>query len=153
MSQFFIELTNEIAVITLKKIPNNIYYISQIFKIISDKNIKIYMISKTSVYKDNINIIFSVSEDDITLFLEVLENFKKIIPDMATEITSNFSKATMTGIYLLDKCTVLSDFFKAASEVNTIFLIVTTSEHEISVLLDSDNATAFYKKIEEKYKK
>lgn len=153
MSQYFINLTNEIAVITLTRIPNDIYYISKIFTKIADRNINVDIITKTSVYKDEINIIFTIPEDDITLLLEATESLREFIPFMLTEITSGFSKISLTGIYSVNKADILSDFFKTANIYNINILTVSTSENEISVLIESDNASKFKDTIKEIYKK
>ncbi|ANQ53104.1 aspartate kinase [Thermosipho affectus] len=117
--------------ITLSNLPKNETLIERVFKVLSEKNINIDMIS---MYSD---------EKYYHLSFSILDDLKKIIIDAIKEIDSSlnityqgpFDKVSVVGVGMKSSPGVAARFFKTISKINAKPELVTTSEIKISVLV------------------
>jgi aspartokinase len=132
-----LSVTDEVTLITIDNIPNNTKTISDIFNAIADEGINIDMISQTIPYRGILNLSFTVSDRDLPRALQVLGTFKKTIPELRTEVNSNNCKLSVYGEAMKELSGVAAKFFTIFSENDIEIKLITTSEVDISCLIDA----------------
>ncbi|MEZ0537420.1 ACT domain-containing protein [Caldicellulosiruptoraceae bacterium PP1] len=125
-----------VAMITLDNVPNNINLIASIFNEIAKNNINIDMISQTAPYKGNVNLSFSLDEENVSKAIIALSNFKKDIPNLRIDIISNLLKLSIYGEAMRDIPGVAASLFQALADAGVELKMVTTSEVDISYLIE-----------------
>lgn len=143
MSDYLITDTNDIALITINNIPNNVFYISKIFNMISNENINVDMIMKSLSFKKLINLSFTINESSINNLINTIKKIKVFIPEITTEISNGNSKITIHKKYTGDISFIVSKIFNIASNMKINIGLITTSENEISLLLSSEHTKMF----------
>lgn len=131
-----LNVTQNVAMITLDNVPNRIEVIASIFNEIAKQGINIDMISQTAPYKGNINLSFSLDEENVPKAIAALSKFKKEIPHLRIDIVSNLSKLSIYGDAMRDLPGVAASLFTTLAEAGVELKMVTTSEVDISYLIE-----------------
>ena len=146
-----VSVTNDVSLITLDNIPNKIKMIANIFTTIAKENINIDMISQSAPYRGVINISFTLPDSDLMKIIKLLSRFKKDIPDLRTEVNSNNCKLSIYGQAMRDLPGVAAKLFSVLSEHNIEIKLVTTSEVDISYLIDEKDIERAMESIKEEF--
>jgi len=144
-----LNVTYNVALITVNKIPNNIKLISDIFNTIAENNINVDMISQTPPYRGEINLSFTIPSDDLVKAISALNKFKKNIPDLLIEIDPANTKISVYGEGMKNIPGVAASLFTLLANNGIEIKLVTTSEVDISYLIydkDVDKAINLVKK-------
>jgi aspartokinase len=125
----------DVALVTVDHLPNDIKLISEIFGSIASEKINIDMISQAPPYRNNINISFSLSSDDLIKAISALNRFKKKIPDLRIEVDANNTKLSVFGKEMKNIPGVAAKLFTIMANNGIDIKLVTTSEVDISYLI------------------
>ena len=147
MSNYHISFQKDVSLITLHKIPNNIKVIARVFELVSQKDINVDMISQTAPYMDTVSISFSICEEDVSRVIEILGLLKQKAPDLKTDIVSNIAKIVVQGEEMKSSSGIASKVFTLLDELNADMASVTTSETEISFLVNESDASSVLEKL------
>ena len=131
-----LSVTDNVTLVTLNNVPNNIKIIADIFSDVAKENINIDMISQTAPYRRKVNISFTMSDSDIAKVISTLGKYKKTIPKLHTEINSNNSKLSIYGEAMRNTPGIAAKLFALLSKNNIEIKLVTTSEVDISYLIN-----------------
>lgn len=129
-------VSQNVSMITIDNIPNNITLIASVFNKIAEADINIDMISQSAPYKGNINLSFSLNEEDLSKAIMCLSSFKKDVPNMRIDIISNLTKLSIFGEAMKDIPGVAASLFQALADEGIELKMVTTSEVDISYLIE-----------------
>ena len=132
-----VSIIPDVAMVTVNNIPNGISNISTIFEEMSRLDLNLDMISQTAPYKDKLNISFTLSQDDLDKVVLSTGKFKKISGGISTDINGNNAKVILYGEEMKNESGVASRIFKMFSDIGVDIKLITTSECEISCLIDS----------------
>lgn len=136
-------VVNNVALITLEKVPNNTKIISEIFNAIATENINVDMISQSPPYSGTVNISFSIPSHNLSKAIVALAKFKKDIPQLRLDIDSDNTKISVYGEQMKDLPGVAAYLFTILANNDIEIKLVTTSEVDISYLISSkDEAKA-----------
>ncbi len=144
-----VNVTHNIALITLDNFPNDIRLVSNMFTSIAKDNINIDMINKSISYKGNINISFILSSVDLIGAITSLNKFSSTDRDYLVEVDAYNTKITVFGKGMKDTPGVAAKLFRLFAEQRIEIKLVTTSESDISFLVhdkDADSIVASIKK-------
>lgn len=144
-----INITYNVALVTIENIPSNARLISDIFNAIAQQMINIDMISQAPNFRGSISISFSLLSDDLVKALSVLNKFKKNIKDLQIEIDADNTKLQVYGEAMRDIPGVAAGLFTILANEGVEIKLVTTSEVDISYLIyekDVDRAINAVKK-------
>ncbi|NJD03492.1 MAG: ACT domain-containing protein [Ruminiclostridium sp.] len=144
-----LNITYNIALVTIENIPNNTRLISDIFNTIAQQKINIDMISQAPPFRGSISISFSLPSDDLVKALSALNGFKKNIKDLQIEIDADNTKLQVYGEAMRDIPGVAAGLFTILANEGVEIKLVTTSEVDISYLIyekDVDKALNAIKK-------
>jgi aspartokinase len=144
-----INVTYNVALVTVDNLPNNMKLISDIFNSIAEQNINIDMISQAPPYRGNINLSFSIPSKDLVKAITALNKFKKDIPDLHIEVDADNTKLSVYGESMKNLPGVAAKLFTILASDGVEIKLVTTSEVDISYLIyekDVDKAINSIKK-------
>lgn len=130
-----INITYNVALVTLENLPNNIKLISDIFNTIAQLKINIDMISQAPPFRGAISISFSLPSDDVVNVLSALNKFKKDVKDLQIEIDADNTKLQVYGEGMRNIPGVAARLFTILANEGVEIKLVTTSEVDISYLI------------------
>ncbi len=146
-----ISVTDDITLVSLQDSPADISLISDIFKKISEYGIDIDMISQTPPHSHTPNLSFTVSDDDVGKMLEITAELRKIHPEMKLTLRSGNSKISVFGEAMRGTPGVAVKVFNALANNKIEVSMITTSEVDISLLLDKNYTENAVKSIEKEF--
>lgn len=146
-----LNVTQNVAMITLDNVPNKIDLIASIFNEVANNGINIDMISQTAPYKGSINLSFSLDEENVPKAISALSKFKKEIPHLRIDIVSGLSKLSIFGEAMKDIPGVAASLFTTLAEAGVELKMVTTSEVDISYLIDQKDEEKAVQIIKERF--
>lgn len=132
-------VTHDVALLTIDNLPTNMQIVSDIFNAIARQKINVDMISQAPPFRGSINLSFSIPSKDVARALAELSLFKKDIPNLYTEVDSDNAKLTIFGEGMKDLPGVAARLFTLLAANGIGIKLVTTSEVDISYLVDSCN--------------
>lgn len=131
-----IDVSYNIALITLDNLPDDISLISQIFSSIAGEGINIDMVSKAPPYKGSVNISFSISSEDLVKAIKTLNKYKESVRDLVIEVDAYNTKISVFGKEMKNIPGVAARLFTVLAKEGIQIKLVTTSEVDISYLID-----------------
>lgn len=143
MSEFLITDTKEIALITVKNLPDNTFYISKILELINEENIKIDYFTKQFYLKDKISVTFTVKENLISKVFDVIKKIRSFIPEVSTEIFGNNTKIIMKISENENAFLTLVKIVKKASLLKANLNILNFTDNEIIFLIPNEYVSEF----------
>lgn len=143
MSEFLITDTKEIALITVKNLPDNIFYLSKMLEIINEENIKIDYFTKQFYLKDKIAVTFTVKEHLISKVFDVIKKVRSFIPEISTEIFGNNTKIIIKFCEEENAFLTLIKIVKKASLLKANLNILNYTDNEISFLIPNEYVSEF----------
>lgn len=139
-----LNVTENITSITLINIPVGHDYISRIFTCLAEKKINVDMISQTSPIKGNVNISFTLEDDDLIAAIQTLKTLKNEINSLRIEVNSNNTKFSLYCEKMPTTPGLAAKSMCLLTDNNIEIKMITTSEVDISYLLyASDQEKAF----------
>ena len=130
-----LNITYNVALVTVDKLPNNTRLISDIFNTIAQKKINIDMISQAPPFRGTMSISFSLPADDLVTALSALNGFKKVVKDLQIEIDADNTKLQVYGEGMRNIPGVAARLFNTLANEGVEIKLVTTSEVDISYLI------------------
>ena len=143
MSEFLITDTKEIALITVKNLPDNIFNISKILELINEENIKIDYFTKQFYLKDKISVTFTVKENLISKVFDVIKKVRSFIPEISTEIFGNNTKIILKICEDENAFLTLIKIVKKASLLKANLNILNFTDNEIIFLIPNEFVSEF----------
>lgn len=143
-----INISYNVALVTVDNLPNNMKLISDILSEIARQNINIDMISQAPPYRGVINLSFSLPSDNLVKAISTLNKFKKNVPGLHVEVDAHNTKLSVFGESMRDLPGVAANLFTLFANNDIDIKLVTTSEVDISFLIydkDVDRAIAAIK--------
>ncbi len=140
-----INVTYNVALVTIDKLPNDARLISDIFNAIAKNGINIDMINQAPPYRGSISTSFSIPSDDLINALSTLHAFKKSVKDLRVEVDAGNTKLQVYGEGMRSLPGVAARLFTVLADEGVEIKLVTTSEIDISCLIyekDVDKAVS-----------
>ncbi len=135
-----IDFFEDVAIVTVNNIPNEPKNIASILNVLAKDNISIDMISQTAPHKDKINLSFTLSQDDLGAVITKTAEFKKLSPEISTDVNGNNTKILLKGDGMRVESGVAAELFTVLADANIQVKLITTAETEISCLVDIKDA-------------
>lgn len=139
MKQFTLSSVDDVVLVTLVNVPNSSEALADIFEAIGENCINVDMICQTAPYKENINLSFTIDQSDLANTLTIVGQLKDKYEELVTEISTGNCKFMIYSELLKTQWGVASRLFKALSQNDLNIKLITTSDVEISILLDNND--------------
>lgn len=133
-------ITDDVSMITVENMPNTIASIAKVFGALGQAGINIDMISYVPSQRDKCKVSFTISGRDFAKTLKILGDFQRILGDDATRVNSGNVKLTVSGEPMRDRPGVAASVFEVLAENSVEVKLITTSETEISFLVDEKDS-------------
>jgi len=130
-----INITYNVALVTINSLPNNTRLISELFNKIAQQNINIDMISQVPTLQGSINVSFSLPSEDLVNALSALNDFKKAAKDLRIEVDADNTKLQVYGEGMRNCPGVAARLYSLLADEGVEIKLVTTSEIDISYLI------------------
>ncbi len=140
-----------ISRITIVGLENKIGKTFELFRVLSENQINVDIISQSFGEYTTKDIAFTVKMNDLEKTLEVLKNNKKRLGVIDILHSENLSKVSIVGVGIANKPGVATDMFEALYENNVNMHMISTSEIKISVLVDTKDADLSVRAIHKKF--
>ena len=137
MNNYIVNTIDSVTLVTMNTVPNTSEALARIFAAIGEAKINLDMICQTAPYKDTINLSFTIDDGDLTNMLTVVGNLKKDNSQIVTEVNSGNTKVTIFSELLKTESGVAAKVFNAISLRDMSIKLITTSDVEISLLVDA----------------
>jgi 4-hydroxy-tetrahydrodipicolinate reductase len=125
------------SIITINNVPHSPKLIANIFNALAGQNINIDIISQTSPVDGNVDISFSLNQENLDKAVNTINSIKKQEPGMTAEIIAGVSKLTVEGIGMQRQSGVAAKVFHAFALAGIKIKIITTSETKITMCIDN----------------
>jgi len=142
MNEFVLSSVDNVVLVTLNNVANNSNSLASIFSAIGEDKINIDMICQTAPYKEKINLSFTIDENDLSKTLGVIGKLKNSIPGLITEVSPGNSKIMVFSELLKTESGIAARLFGAVAANNLQIKLITTSDVEISLLVDANSKEA-----------
>ena len=131
-----IDVSYNVAMITLGNLPDDINLISEIFEVLSDEGINIDMVSKPAPLKGTVSMSFTLPTDDMVKAITLLNDYKKKKKgNFLVEVDAYNSKISVYGEEMKNTPGVATRVFKALAREKIEIKLITTSTVDISCLV------------------
>lgn len=123
----------------------------EIFSMLSQKGISVDLIIQSIGNGEKKDISFTVTEGDLPVALEVLEENKNIVNADDLKWTKDVSKVSIVGAGMVNNAGVATTMFEALYNAHINISMIATSEIKISVLVDQKDAERAVVAIHDKF--
>ena len=135
-----ISKTEDITLVTLNDFPAKIDEIANIFYSLKESSINVDMISHSVGLGGNISLSFSALDKDLGMIFMIVASLRTRFNDISCDVSASNTKFLFYGEKMKDAPGVASDVFNLLKEHNIDVKMITTSESEISILVDKAHA-------------
>jgi aspartokinase len=151
MQDFILNSVENVVLVTLNNVPNTSDALAEIFEAIGEKQINIDMICQTAPYKYKINLSFTIDQNDLDKTWLVMKKLKQNISELVTEINAGNSKITIYSERLKTESGIAARLFHCFRQHDWQVKLITTSDVEISILVDDDQEEAILEKLKAEF--
>lgn len=123
------------AKVTIQKLPSDPKALSRIFKVLSDENIFIDMITQTGFDGHHTDISFTVLDEDSARALQIVNDLVPVLKAEGASCDRNIAKVSVVGVGMRYHTGVASKAFEALAKEGIEVQMISTSEIKISVLV------------------
>jgi len=138
---------NNVTLITLRDVPSDPCVVSSIFESVAENGINVDMISRTAPHGSCTEISFTVDDKDFARVLTIANGFQKLYQGISSLVSSENVKITVSDESMRTESGIACAIFKAAAKADAEIKIVTTSETEVSLLIDQYNEDSLIRQI------
>jgi aspartokinase len=143
--------TENVAIVTLENAPANIQFLSHVFDITAKAGINVDMISQTAPKGTHNTISFTVVDTKVPDLLKVVNQLQQETGDMKPLVSVGNVKICLFGEEMPSKVGVAADVFNRLVEENIDILLITTSDVDISIVVQNVDSERAYALLKEAY--
>lgn len=134
-----ISVTDNVAMVTLEGVSNNLHVVSNVFNLLSSESINLDMISQSIDKENNLMISFSIDDEDVSLFNNLVNENKNIFNNVKTEVAQGLIKLSLVGVGMASNFGVAAKVFDTLAKASVPFYHISTSEISISCTVSNDD--------------
>ena len=143
-----ITTTDGITLITMSNVPADIDFVAKIFENIASLEINVDMISLTPPQGSNIDLSFTISDDDLGKLLAYnAERRSKGESSIQPVVSSGNCQISVCDKAMETTPGMAAKVFRAAAKASADIRIITTSEVQITLLVTQADFDAVYEEI------
>ncbi len=136
-----ISVTDNVAMVTLEGVSNNFYVVSSVFNLLSNESINLDMISQSIDKENNLVISFSIDDEDVSSFNNLVKENQNIFNNVKTEVSQDLIKLSLVGVGMASNFGVAAKVFDTLAKAKIPFYHISTSEISISCTVSLKDKT------------
>ena len=146
------DVTNDVALVTLSKVPAGSDFIDRIFSALNQAEINVDMISQTALTGPYVSLSFTAGGNDIGRIMEVASRIREKYPTVKPLVSSNNVKISLFGDKMPEHFGVAAGVFRILAGCHVDILLITTSSVDISILVNAAMAEECIHALQQEYK-
>ncbi|MCD8382291.1 MAG: ACT domain-containing protein [Clostridiales bacterium] len=129
----------DVTLITLSSLPSDSRTVASVLTALSDNGVNVDMISQTAPQGGSIRLSFTISDASLTVALSVLAKLRQENPAISPEILPGNCKLAFYDENMVQTPGVAARLFALLSQADIQVMLITTSEVDISILVNGHN--------------
>jgi len=143
--------TENISVISFETAPANIGFLASLFDMVAKAGINVDMISQTAPKGLNNSISFTVIDTRVADILQIVRNLEGKYKTVKPLVSIGNVKISLYGEEMPSKVGVAADAFNRLNEKGIDIILITTSDVDISMVVQSSHADLAYETLKNAY--
>ncbi|MCD7880771.1 MAG: ACT domain-containing protein [Clostridiales bacterium] len=129
----------DVTLITLSSLPSDSRTVASVLTALSDNGVNVDMISQTAPQGGSIRLSFTISDASLAIALSVLAKLRQENPAISPEILPGNCKLAFYDENMVQTPGVAAKLFALLSQADIQVMLITTSEVDISILVNGHN--------------
>lgn len=146
-----ISMVEDVNLVTFEKAPAGIDFLSKLFSAVGKAGINIDMISQTTIMGEFVTLSFTVASENLGAVMTLANQIREKHPTLKPIIKSGNAKIWLYGDDMADYVGVAAQAFEALRGKGIDVIMTTTSEVDISLLVDDESAEEALKTLQESF--
>jgi aspartate kinase len=130
----------DVARVKLLGLPNRSDILAQLFTALADAHINVDIIVQSEHQSDQIDVAFSISEEEGPAVQKVLEEKQAVLGFQEMFFEGGLAKVSAVGVGMMTRPGVAANMFACLSEANIPVKMVSTSEIKLSCVIAREQA-------------
>ena len=139
-----IAITDDVTIITVDNLPNTAAAIAAVFERLSAERMNVDMICKLPALGGNTAVSFTVPDSEFSGAAKIISELKQEIPGVNVYANSGNAKIMVSGEGMRTAHGVAAKVFCVFAEKNIEIKLITTSEIDISILVNHSDVDAAF---------
>ena len=135
-----ISMVEDVYLVTFEKAPAGSAVLSKLFSAVADAGINIDMISQTTIMGDFVTLSFTLGAESLGEIMTLANSIREKHPTLKPIIKGGNAKIWLYGEDMANYVGVGAQAFSALQEKGIDVIMITTSEVDISILVDDESA-------------
>ncbi|MBQ4153007.1 MAG: ACT domain-containing protein [Oscillospiraceae bacterium] len=144
-----ISMAENVSLVNFEKAPAGIGFLSKLFTEVEEEGINVDMISQSTIMGDFVSLAFTVDSDSLGKIMTLAKRVRDEHPTLKPIIKGGNAKIWLYGNDMANYVGVAAQAFRALEEKGIDVIMITTSEVDVSLLIDGEfaqDAVAILKK-------
>ncbi len=146
-----LSVTQDVALVTLNKVPANVEFICKIFDRLDEEGINVDMISQSPLTGSYVSVSFTTGSEEMVKVAALANEISREYPSVRPLISHNNVKISLYGETMPEHHGIAAGVFRVLRGCGTDVLLITTSSVDISVLVSGANAEQCVAALKEHY--
>ncbi len=135
-----INMVEDVYLVTFEKAPAGSAFLSMLFSAVADAGINIDMISQTTIMGDFVTLSFTLGAESLGDIMTLANSIREQHPTLKPIIKGGNAKIWLYGEDMANSVGVGAQAFSALQKKGIDIIMITTSEVDISVLVEDEVA-------------
>ena len=140
-----------VCLVTLRNVPCDSRALGEIFTSMSESGINVDMISQTAPMGDKISVAFTISINSMVPLMPLIHGLKGKYPALSMELSTGMTKLNFFDEHMVHTPGVAAHVFTMLARENIRVTMITTSELDISLLVQEHEDNAALHLCQEEY--
>lgn len=145
-----ITVTEDVALVTFRRVPNDLCVLASIFTQLADAKVNLDMISQTAPQGHRIDISFTLRSNQLVEVLGLANQFQTA-HDLKPMVSNGNCKIELYGEEMRDRYGVASAAIAAIAKTDAELTLISTGEVEISLLVPQSSCDEAVRALEEAF--
>ena len=135
-----ISMAENVSLVNFEKAPAGSDFLSRLFTEVEEEGINVDMISQSTIMGNFVSLAFTVDSGSLGKIMTLAKRVKDEHPTLKPIIKSGNAKIWLYGDHMANGVGVAAQAFRALAEKGIDVTMITTSEVDISLLVDDEFA-------------
>lgn len=128
--------TDNVAYVAISRLPSNQGVLSKLFGDITKAGVKLDLITQITEYTNKMSVSFSLGDEDFLKLSPILKSLREDYQDIDIAASTGNTKISIFGQNINEYVGVAKAVFDIFEECNIDIKVISTSEVDISILMD-----------------
>jgi len=147
-----VSATDNVAYVAISRLPSDKGVLSRLFGDIARNGVRLDLITQITEYTNKMSVSFSLNDEDFLKLSPILKALKESFPDVDIAASTGNTKISIFGQKINEYVGVAKTVFDIFDECNIDIKVISTSEVDISILMDEIYEDEIIHRLKETFK-